>query len=131
MKKAIQTKGAPEPVGPYNQAILVEGWLYCSGQIPLDPTTGEMTGSGEIEKETEQVLQNLISVVKAAGGSKSDIVRTTIFLTDLDNFNKVNKIYSKVFDEIISPARACVEVSGLPKGSLVEIDCVAWIGLDA
>ena len=124
----IETKFAPKPVGPYNQAVLVENWLYCSGQIALDPATGEMIGEGNIEEETRQVLKNLISVVEAAGGKNSNVIRTTIYLTDLNNFAKVNQIYAKTFDNEVSPARACVEVSNLPKGGQIEIDCIAWLG---
>ena len=124
----IETKFAPKPVGPYNQAVQVENWLYCSGQIALDPKTGEMVGSGNIEEETTQVLKNLIAVVKAAGGDNSNVIRTTIYLTDLNDFAKVNQIYAETFDNKVSPARACVEVSNLPKGAKIEIDCVAWLG---
>ena len=123
----IETKFAPSPVGPYSQAVLVENWLYCSGQIALDPATGEMVGNGKIEEETKQVLKNLIAVVKAAGGKSSNVVRTTIYLTDLSDFAEVNKIYAETFDNQVSPARACVEVSHLPKGGKVEIDCIAWL----
>ena len=123
----IETKFAPKPVGLYNQAIQVENWLYCSGQIALDPKTGEMVGSGNIEEETKQVLSNLIAVVKAAGGDNSNVIRTTIYLTDLNDFAKVNQIYAKTFDNHVSPARACVEVSNLPKGGKIEIDCIAWL----
>ena len=125
--KAIETNSAPKPVGPYSQAVLVESWLYCSGQIALDPATGEMIGNGNIEEETRQVLTNLIAVVKAAGGENSNVIRTTIYLTDLNDFDKVNQIYAEIFDSKVSPARACVEVSNLPKGGKVEIDCVAWL----
>ena len=124
----IETKFAPKPVGPYNQAVLVDNWLYCSGQIALDPLTGAMTGGGNIEKETKQVLKNLIAVVKAAGGKSSNVVRTTIYLTDLNDFAKVNTIYAETFNEKASPARACVEVSNLPKGGKIEMDCIAWLG---
>ena len=124
----IETNLAPKPVGPYNQAVLVENWLYCSGQIALDPSTGQMIGDGKIEEETKQVLKNLIAVVEAAGGESSNIIRTTIYLTDLDDFAKVNSIYAEIFSETTSPARACVEVSNLPKGGKIEIDCVAWLG---
>jgi len=123
----IETKSAPKPVGPYNQAVLVENWLYCSGQIALDPETGEMVGNGDIEKETRQVLKNLLSVVGAAGGENSNVIRTTIYLTDLNDFGIVNQIYAETFDNKISPARACVEVSNLPKGGKIEIDCIAWL----
>ena len=124
----IETQSAPNPVGPYNQAILVENWLYCSGQIAIDPATGEMVGNGNIEEETIQVLKNLIAVIEAAGGNNSNVIRTTIYLTDLNDFAKVNNIYSKTFNNKISPARACVEVSNLPKGGKIEIDCIAWLG---
>ena len=124
----IETKFAPKPVGPYNQAVLVENWLYCSGQIALDPLTGVMVGNGNIEEETTQVLKNLMAVVEAAGGKSSNVIRTTIYLTDLNDFAKVNAIYAEIFSETISPARACVEVSSLPKGGKIEIDCIAWLG---
>ena len=124
----IETKFAPKPVGPYSQAVLVENWLYCSGQIALDPVSGEMIGDGNIETETRQVLKNLIAVVKAAGGETSNVIRTTIYLTDLNDFTKVNQIYAETFDNKVSPARACVEVSNLPKGGKIEIDCIAWLG---
>ena len=124
----IETNSAPKPVGPYNQAVLVENWLYCSGQIALDPITGEMIGNGNIEEETRQVLKNLIAVVEAAGGENSNVIRTTIYLTDLNDFAKVNAIYAETFSETASPARACVEVSNLPKGGKIEIDCIAWLG---
>ena len=124
----IETKFAPKPVGPYNQAVLVENFLYCSGQIALDPSTGEMIGDGNIEEETKQVLKNLMAVVEAAGGKSSNIVRTTIYLTDLSDFAKVNVIYAETFNESVSPARACVEVSNLPKGGKIEIECIAWLG---
>ena len=124
----IETKFAPKPVGPYNQAVLVENWLYCSGQIALNPEDGEMIGNGNIEEETRQVLRNLIAVVKAAGGNNSNVIRTTIYLTDLNDFAKVNQIYSEAFNNKVSPARACVEVSNLPKGGKIEIDCIAWLG---
>ena len=124
----IETKFAPEPVGPYNQAVLVENWLYCSGQIALDPSTGAMIGDGNIEEETKQVLKNLMAVVEAAGGKSSNVIRTTIYLTDLNDFAKVNAIYAETFNESASPARACVEVSNLPKGGKIEIDCIAWLG---
>ena len=125
----IETQLAPNPVGPYNQAVIVENWLYCSGQIALDPETGEMIGDGNIEAETRQVLKNLIAVVKAAGGENSNVIRTTIYLTDLNDFVKVNQIYAETFNNNVSPARACVEVSNLPKGGKIEIDCVAWLGV--
>ena len=125
---AITTSSAPAPVGPYNQAVLAGGWLYCSGQIPLDPATGEMVGNGDVAAETRQVLSNLQAVLKEAGCKPADVVRTTVFLADLADFQTVNGIYAEVFGEGVSPARACVQVAALPKGSRVEIDCVAWLG---
>ena len=126
--ESIETEFAPKPVGPYNQAVSVENWLYCSGQIALDPATGVMIGNGSIEEETRQVLKNLMAVVEAAGGNNSNVIRTTIYLTDLNDFAKVNAIYAETFDGAASPARACVEVSNLPKGGKIEIDCIAWLG---
>ena len=127
IKKAIISKKAPAPVGPYNQAVLVGNWIFCSGQIALDPDSGSMTGAGDIEKETIQVLQNLIQVLNEAGGDTDDVVRTTIYLVDLKDFSKVNAIYERTFNKGITPARACVEVSGLPKNAKVEIDCIAFL----
>ena len=126
--KAITTSAAPAPVGPYNQAVLAGGWLYCSGQIPLDPASGEMVGNGDVEAETRQVLRNLQAVLSAAGTDASKVVRTTVYLVDLADFQAVNAIYAEMFGEGISPARACVQVAALPKGSKVEIDCIAWLG---
>ena len=126
--ESIETEFAPKPVGPYSQAVLADDWLYCSGQIALDSSTGVMIGNGNIEEETRQVLKNLIAVVEAAGGKSSNVIRTTIYLTDLDDFAKVNEIYAETFCGGTSPARACVEVSNLPKGGKIEIDCVAWLG---
>ena len=124
----IETKFAPKPVGPYNQAVQVENWLYCSGQIAINPNSGEMVGDGNIEEETRQVLKNLIAVVEAAGGESSNVIRTTIYLTDLNDFSKVNLIYAETFNNKVFPARACVEVSNLPKGGKIEIDCIVWLG---
>ncbi len=126
--KAITTTAAPAPVGPYNQAVLAGGWLYCSGQIPLDPTTGAMVGDGEVAEETRQVLKNLVAVLNEAGATPAQVVRTTVFLVDLGDFQTVNQLYADVFGDGVSPARACVQVAALPKGARVEIDCVAWLG---
>ncbi len=126
--QAIESDAAPTPVGPYNQAILAGGWLYCSGQIALETSTGLIVGNGNIEKETHQVLKNLLAVLDAANAKPSQVIKTNIYLIDLKDFEVVNKIYGEVFGQGVSPARACVQVSGLPKGALVEIDCVAWLG---
>ena len=126
--QAITTAEAPAPVGPYNQAVQAGGWLYCSGQIPLDPATGEMVGSGDVEAETRQVLRNLQAVLRAAGTEAARVVRTTVYLIDLADFQAVNAIYAEMFGSGVSPARACVQVAALPKDSRVEIDCIAWLG---
>ena len=126
--EAITTSAAPAPVGPYNQAVLAGGWLYCSGQIPLDPGTGAMVGNGDVAAETRQVLKNLAAVLKEAGATPAQVVRTTVFLADLGDFQTVNELYAEVFGDGVSPARACVQVAALPKGARVEIDCVAWLG---
>ena len=125
--KAVITKEAPAPVGPYNQAVIAGGWLYCSGQIPLDPATGTMVGDGNVEAETRQVLRNLKAVLLEAGADPSNVVRTTVFLVDLSDFQAVNAIYAEMFGDGVSPARACVQVAALPKGSKVEIDCIACL----
>ena len=126
--KAITTESAPAPVGPYSQAVLANGWLYCSGQIPLDPSTGVMVGQGNVEAETRQVISNLKAILNAAGATTSQVVRSTIYLMDLNDFEKVNAIYAETFMQGTSPARACVQVAALPKGALIEIDCIAWLG---
>ena len=125
--KVIKTSNAPEPVGPYNQAIKAGGFIYCSGQIAIDPVSNKINCLGNIEKETTQVLKNLFAVLNAGGANAKDVIKTTIYLTDLKNFQVVNKIYSDFFNVANPPARACVEVSSLPKGVLIEIDCVAFL----
>ena len=127
LKQVIKTSNAPNPVGPYNQAIKVGDFIYCSGQIAIDPALNEIICLGDIEKETIQVLKNLKAVLKAGDSKIEDVIKTTIYLTDLSNFQTVNKIYGDFFNVENPPARACVEVSALPKGVSVEIDCVAFI----
>ncbi len=126
--EAVVTASAPAPVGPYNQAVKAGDLLFCSGQIALDPQTGSMVGSGDVEAETRQVLSNLEAVLSAGGATPQQVVRTTVFLADLADFGKVNALYAEVFGGGVSPARACVEVAALPKGARVEIDCVAFVG---
>ncbi len=126
--EAITTAAAPAPVGPYNQAVKAGGLLFCSGQIALDPATGMLVGDGDVEAETRQVLTNLQAVLSAAGCTAQQVVRTTVFLTDLADFARVNALYAQVFSAGVSPARACVQVAALPKGALVEIDCIALLG---
>ena len=125
--KVIKTTNAPEPVGPYNQAIKAGKFIYCSGQIAIDPVSNEINCLGNIEKETTQVLKNLLAVLNAGGAKAKDVIKTTIYLTDLKNFQTVNTIYSDFFNVETPPARACVEVSSLPKGVLIEIDCIAYL----
>jgi reactive intermediate/imine deaminase len=126
--EAVVTAAAPAPVGPYNQAVKAGGLLFCSGQIALDPATGEMVGAGDVEAETRQVLANLQAVLAAAGCTAQAVVRTTVFLADLADFAKVNALYAEVFGAGVSPARACVQVAALPKAARVEIDCMAVLG---
>jgi 2-iminobutanoate/2-iminopropanoate deaminase len=123
--EAITTADAPAPVGPYNQAVKAGGLLFCSGQIGLDPGTGVLVGHGDVVAEARQVLANLRAVLAAAGCTPQQVVRTTVFLTDLADFARVNAVYADSFGSGVSPARACVQVSALPKGARVEIDCIA------
>jgi reactive intermediate/imine deaminase len=104
------------------------GWLYCSGQIALDPQSGSMVGAGEVGAETRQVLRNLQAVLQAAGAGPAQVVRTTVYLVDLADFATVNSLYAEVFGTEVAPARACVQVAALPKGARVEIDAVAFLG---
>lgn len=130
--KVIRTVDAPAPVGPYNQAIAASGQMvFVAGQIALDPSTSEIVGTGDVVRQTEQVMNNIKAVLNAAGSGLEDVVKTTIFLTDMNNFRAVNAVYAQYFDELIAPARACVEVSRLPKDVLVEIDCIAVISLSS
>ena len=127
-KQVINTSLAPAPVGPYNQAITASGqMLFVSGQIPLNPSTGELVGDGDITEQTKQVLTNLKAILTAAGLSCENVVKTTVFLADMNGFATMNSVYSQYFDEATAPARACVQVSRLPKDVLVEIDCIAVI----
>jgi len=121
----IRTDAAPAPVGPYSQAIRLDDLVFVSGQIPLDPETGEIV-SGEIEDETRQVLRNLKAVLEASGANLSSVVKTTVYLTDMTLFPRINAVYAEAFDAEPAPARATVEVSALPLGAHVEIDAIAW-----
>jgi 2-iminobutanoate/2-iminopropanoate deaminase len=125
VKKHVHSTGAPEAIGPYSQAILADGWLWCSGQVALDPATGKLVEGG-IEEQTRRVLENLSAVVAEAGGTLADVVKTTVFLKDLGDYATVNGIYAEYLGES-RPARAAVEVARLPLDVLVEIDCVARI----
>jgi 2-iminobutanoate/2-iminopropanoate deaminase len=122
----INTPNAPAPVGPYNQAVAVTGQLlFVSGQIALDPATGELVGPGNVVAQTEQVIANLQAILTAAGASFDNVVKTGVFLKDMNDFATVNEIYAKSFGGENAPARACVEVARLPKDVAVEIECIA------
>ncbi|PSG88292.1 Rid family detoxifying hydrolase [Aurantibacter aestuarii] len=124
MKKIIQTEKAPAPIGPYNQAILHSGMLYTSGQIAINPVTNELV-LDSIEVETTQVMKNLSAVLEAAGMDFSHVIKSSIFISDMENFGKINEVYSTYFDEATAPARETVEVANLPKYVNVEISMIA------
>ena len=121
--KRIVTDKAPAALGPYSQAIAAGGMLYASGQVPVDPATGELAGA-DIETQARQVFENLKQVLQAAGADFGSVVKTTVFLTDLANFGVVNDIYAEYFTEPY-PARSCVQISALPKGALIEAELIA------
>jgi 2-iminobutanoate/2-iminopropanoate deaminase len=125
MKKVIYTDKAPKPIGPYSQAVCIDGWLFISGQIPIDPSTGNIITSS-FEKQVERVLENLKAIVEYAGGSLSSIVKTTIFLRDISMLQVFNEVYSKYFKEE-PPARSVVEVKNLPRNMDIMIEAVAKI----
>lgn len=122
----IETTKAPAAIGPYSQAVKAGDYLFCSGQIPLLPDSGEMV-TGDVAEQTRQVLDNLGQVLSAAGVDFSSVVKTTIYLADLADFSVVNEIYAE-YCVSIAPARATVQVTALPKGALVEIDAIAYCG---
>jgi 2-iminobutanoate/2-iminopropanoate deaminase len=124
MMKEILTPSAPAPIGPYSQAIDIGPIVYCSGQIPLDPSTGAIVGEGDVEAQTRQVMKNISGVLSAAGLSFSRVAKTTIFLKNMADFPKVNAIYAESFSAPF-PARSTVEVARLPKDVLVEIEVIA------
>lgn len=123
MSKPVQTPDAPAPIGPYSQAIVCGSELFCSGQIPIDPATGNVV-DGDVSAQTERVLANLGAVLAAAGYGFNDVVKTTIFLVDMNDFGAVNDVYARSFGDA-KPARSTVAVAGLPRGVRVEIDCIA------
>ena len=125
MKKQIETAAAPKAIGPYSQAIQVGNTVYISGQIPLDPITAQMVEGG-IESETKRVLENIKAIIKASGGEMANIVKTTILLTDMNDFSKVNEIYASYFSPPF-PARATFQVSRLPRDARIEIEAIGQI----
>lgn len=120
----IRSSGAPAPVGPYAQAVAVGEWVFASGQIPLHPATGELV-AGEIEAQTERVLDNLAAVLEAAGSSLAHVVRTTVYLSDLSLFGRMNAVYARRFTGSPLPARSTVQAAALPRGAAIEIDAIA------
>jgi 2-iminobutanoate/2-iminopropanoate deaminase len=124
MKKIIFTEKAPAPIGPYNQAVLIGNTLYTSGQIAINPVNNEMVLE-TIEVETKQVMQNMQAVLEAAGMTFENVVKTTIFIMDMNDFAKINSVYGSYFDERMAPARETVQVAGLPRNVNVEISMIA------
>ena len=121
--ESVQTDDAPGAIGPYSQAIRVDGWVFCSGQIPIDPDTGELV-EGDVQAQTDQVLKNLSAVLVAAGASLSRVVKTTVFLSDMNLFAGMNEVYAQHFGDH-RPARAAVAVKTLPKNVDIEIEAIA------
>lgn len=127
-KTAVSTPNAPAAIGPYTQAVRVGDMLYTSGQVALDPATGNLV-SGGIAEQTTQVLKNLAAVLAEAGSDFSQVIKTTVFLKDMKDFAAMNELYGKSFaaEGVVAPARSTVQVAALPKDALVEIDCIAVI----
>jgi len=123
MKKVIATLDAPKAVGPYSQAVAVGNFLFCAGQIPLDPATGELI-EGDVTAQTDRVLKNVAGVLRANGMTFANVVKSTVFMVDLANFGAMNAVYSKYFSEPF-PARSTIQVAALPKGAQVEIEVIA------
>lgn len=126
MKQIVQTENAPRAIGPYAQAVVAGGFVFCSGQIPLDPQTGEFVAGG-VAEQSEQVLRNLAAVLEAAGTSLKRVVKTTVFLADMDDFVAMNDVYGRYFTEH-PPARATVQAARLPRDARVEIEAIALAG---
>ncbi len=124
-RKAISTDKAPAAAGPYSQAVLIDGWLYLSGQLGIEPGTSEFVEGG-VQAETRQIFRNLAAVLEAAGGSLGDIAATRVYLADMADFAAMNEVYKENFEDA-TPARECVQVAALPKGGRVEISAVARI----
>lgn len=125
MKETVTTDQAPGAIGPYSQAVKANGMVFCSGQIPIDPRTGEFV-SGGVAEQTQQVLENLSAVLEAAGSSIEKVVKTTVFLADMNDFAEMNEVYGRFFDTN-KPARATVQAARLPRDARVEIECIALL----
>lgn len=126
MRKIVSTNKAPAAIGPYSQVNIYGNMLFTSGQIPLDPATGEIVGT-TIEEQTKQVLTNVQAVVEACGSSMDKVLKTTVFIKNMDDFGKMNAVYAEFFKEGSYPSRSAVEVARLPKDVLVEIETIAYI----
>lgn len=126
MKHEVRSDGAPAPVGPYSQAVVHDGLLYASGQIPLDPATGQLV-EGDVQAQTERVLESLRAVLEAGGASMASLLRVTIYLTDLSQFAAVNEVYARALPEGVKPARATLGVAALPLGAAIEVDAIAFV----
>lgn len=122
--RSVRSDDAPAPVGPYSQAVVRDGLIFVSGQIPLDPATGHLV-DGDIEIQIRRVMENLRAVLRAAGADLSHVLRTGIYLTDLDDFQRANAVYAEFFPDEPQPARSTVQVAALPLGARVEVDCIA------
>ncbi len=125
MRETISTENAPGAIGPYSQAVRVGDMVFCSGQIPIDPQTGNFV-SDEVAEQTEQVLKNLSAVLKAAKTNLDNVVKTTVFLADMDDFTAMNEVYARFFRDN-KPARATVQAARLPRDARVEIECIAVV----
>ena len=124
MREIVATEKAPAAIGPYAQANIVDGLIFTSGQVPLDPATGELVEGG-IEEQTRQSLENIKAILEEAGSGLDKIVKTTCFLTDIGNFAKMNEVYATYFTDGVYPSRSAFEVGALPKGAMVEIEAIA------
>jgi 2-iminobutanoate/2-iminopropanoate deaminase len=125
-RRIVEAQGAPTPVGPYSQGVVLNGWIWTSGQVALDPSTGKIVGQ-DAAAQADRALQNVKAILEAGGSSLEQVVRATVYLTNMDDFARVNAVYAKYFPTAF-PARVCVEVSRLPLGALVEIDVTAKVG---
>lgn len=124
-RKVIVTPEAPAPVGPYNQAIVAQGQMvFVAGQVALDPSSGQLVGE-TVADQTRQAMANMKAILAAAGATLDNVVKTSVFLQNMDDFAAMNEVYGQYFDDETAPARACVQVARLPKGALVEVECMA------
>ena len=126
MRKVVATAGAPDAIGPYSQGNITGDFLYISGQLPINPQTGEMPAG--VEAQTKQSLENVKAIVEAAGGTMDHVIKTTVFLNDMNDFGTMNGVYASYFTEGLYPSRSAVEVARLPKDALVEVEAIVYLG---